>query len=490
MSDSAIEQEVDSESDALLSRGYVLLRRLQLKQQAVEIQAAALELQQALGSAEQGKCDELLELLKQHESLGVSSPWSHPRSTSQVTTYSSDDPKEPLVRGQFSKRCSTETADGESSTLETRPSLDDNPLNADQPQASPWDRLIEALEESQKPESQKPELKVDPKLEAVLNRLSLPSDQTNGSVPRKLRSIPSWVISLAVHVVLLVVLGIVTIQSLDESKIFSIQASSAESETVVFEAISELEPQEVETEPIESPDSSPAFESMAMLSEPSLTSIHEASVALEAGAVIGSAAESVNAASRGSGARGASAQFFGAEAAGNTFCFIVDSSGSMRKGGAFEAAKRELLRSISALKPSQRFYIYFFSDEVEMLRLGEKEPEKFPVYATPENVQMAAEWVSGIQIRGGRAPNDAFDLAIELEPDAIFLLFDGNTKVDVAAHLRKVNRVDDLLSGPIPRVSIHTIGFGDRQHEPLMAKIAAENLGTYRFVPLSNTAKN
>ncbi len=348
------------------------------------------------------------------------------------------------------------------------------------PDSSPWNQLLETLEKAIEGKA----TSIEPLVEPRTVTWSRPSPSEDLPIKGRLRSVPSWVVSLVVHGIALLILGIVTIQTLDDSKVFSIQASSAESETVVFEAIAEDQPQELEAEPIDSSDPSPAFESLATLTTPSLSDNSQLAVEAIPASVRGSSTAEMLASPKSSGARGASAQFFGAEAAGNTFCFIVDSSGSMRKDGAFDAAKRELLRSISALKPTQRFYIYFFSDEVELLRLGNREPEKFPVYATPENLRLAAEWIDGIKIRGGRAPNDAFDLAIEMEPDAIFLLFDGDTKVDVAAHLRKVNRVDDLLSGPVPRVSIHTIGFGDRRNEPLMIRIAEENLGTYRFVPL------
>ncbi len=54
MTDSAIDQEVEPISEALLSQGYALLRYLELRQQAVELEAATLELQRALECAEKG----------------------------------------------------------------------------------------------------------------------------------------------------------------------------------------------------------------------------------------------------------------------------------------------------------------------------------------------------------------------------------------------------------------------------------------------------
>ncbi len=529
MTDSAIDQEVEPISEALLSQGYALLRYLELRQQAVELEAATFELRRALESAEQGKCDALRGMIEQHEQFGAASPL--PTSMVQLPEPSiSPNPAatmKPAATTKLAKSLSLANrlesegalkshADSKQQgpSSETRhatlpsaasvlpnatelPSLiETNQVDIDQvdqdrvetvqvasetlPDSSPWNQLLETLERAIEGQANA----VEPQVESRTTGWSLPPASDHTLAKGRLRSVPSWVVSLVVHGIALLILGIITIQTLDDSKVFSIQASSAESETVVFEAIAEDQPQELEAEPIDSANPSPAFESLATLTTPSLSDNPQLAVEAIPASVRGSSTAEMLTSPKSSGARGASAQFFGAEAAGNTFCFVVDSSGSMRKDGAFDAAKRELLRSISALKPTQRFYIYFFSDKVESLRLGNREPEKFPVYATPENLRLAAAWIDGIKIRGGRAPNDAFDLAIEMEPDAIFLLFDGDTKVDVAAHLRKVNRVDDLLSGPVPRVSIHTIGFGDRRHETLMIRIAEENLGTYRFVPL------
>ncbi|MEQ1830780.1 MAG: hypothetical protein ABL921_32820, partial [Pirellula sp.] len=73
--------------------------------------------------------------------------------------------------------------------------------------------------------------------------------------------------------------------------------------------------------------------------------------------------------------------------------------------------------------------------------------------------------------------------AIQMQPDGIFLLFDGDTKVDVAKFLRKTNRTDDVLSGDSPKVPIHVVHFFQDEYQRQMKQIATENAGTYRFVP-------
>jgi hypothetical protein len=54
--------------------------------------------------------------------------------------------------------------------------------------------------------------------------------------------------------------------------------------------------------------------------------------------------------------------FFGTEARGDRFVFVVDNSSSM-KGGRLEMAVAELRRTIDALSPRQSFYVIFVSDQ-------------------------------------------------------------------------------------------------------------------------------
>jgi hypothetical protein len=177
-------------------------------------------------------------------------------------------------------------------------------------------------------------------------------------------------------------------------------------------------------------------------------------------------------------------QFFGVQATGNTFCYLVDASPSMKRDNAFAAAKSELVRSLAQLKAKQRFYICFFGGDLTLLTLDDPAPEPFPVYATPENLQKTLAWIDMVKIQAeGKAPTEALEKAISLEPDGVFLLFDGDTRIDVPAFLRKANRSADLIAGDQPRVPIHTIGFYDATHAGLMKQIAAENSGTFRFIP-------
>lgn len=188
----------------------------------------------------------------------------------------------------------------------------------------------------------------------------------------------------------------------------------------------------------------------------------------------------------------ASANFFGLEATGNIFCFVVDCSGSMR-GDPFVATKQELLKTISQLKPNQRFSVFFFNQKVFPMSMEDQPPptavpatEDFrpeAVHATPENLMRLQRWMETVQIGSGGPPNQALKIAIKLEPDSIYLLTDGVTRSDVAGNLLKTNRQEDELDGPQIRCPIHTIGFYSTEGEALLQRIATENGGQYRYVP-------
>jgi hypothetical protein len=156
----------------------------------------------------------------------------------------------------------------------------------------------------------------------------------------------------------------------------------------------------------------------------------------------------------------------------------------MRKENAFQAAKAEVFRSFASMKPKQRYYISFFGKEIDPLVLHGTEAEKYPIYATRENVLQTQEWMNRVAIqKEGWPPNDALEQAIAMQPDGIFMLFDGDTKVDVAKFLRQVNRTDDILSEGSPKVPIHVIHFFQEDFRKQMMTVAQENGGTYRFIP-------
>jgi hypothetical protein len=188
---------------------------------------------------------------------------------------------------------------------------------------------------------------------------------------------------------------------------------------------------------------------------------------------------------RGIGGEVSGASFFGVKAAGRKFVFIVDSSNSMRNG-KFDAAKEELLYSIRRLTKEQSFYIIFFDANAERMVLPpDSEPPLLPVPATTENINRCERWVKTVENELRTDPYDAVKFAIEMVPDAIYLLTDGKftDRGRTERYLKANNITDDPVDGKKPRVVVHTICFWQNDGEETLKAIAKEYGGTYRFVP-------
>ena len=83
----------------------------------------------------------------------------------------------------------------------------------------------------------------------------------------------------------------------------------------------------------------------------------------------------------------------------------------------------------------------------------------------------------------GRAPYEPLEFALELKPDVIFLLSDGEFPVGIESLLRERNRVENLFGESRIRSIVHTIGYHSRSGEARMRAIAGQNranIDTYR----------
>ncbi len=181
-------------------------------------------------------------------------------------------------------------------------------------------------------------------------------------------------------------------------------------------------------------------------------------------------------------------QFCGVDGGGSHFVYLVDSSGSMRDG--FQSARTELLASIDQLKPDQRFYVVFFDEEPDYMRISDpRVDESASVMATAENKRRLRTWAMNVEMNKGKAPYEILPFALLLRPDVIFLLSDGEFPVKIEEILREKNRQENLFGESGPISIVHTIRYhgieGDtgRKAEETMIKIAKENGGQYRHVP-------
>lgn len=184
------------------------------------------------------------------------------------------------------------------------------------------------------------------------------------------------------------------------------------------------------------------------------------------------------------GGRMDSTLFFGTQAKGNRFVFVVDNSSSM-KGGRLEMAVAELVKTVEGLSPRQSFYVIFVSDKTYPMFYPQLEPSLVP--ATPANKRLA-EWAPRAILASGKNREliKAMDLAASLQPQAVYLLWDGDlrysetVRLDVLTHLTQPNQWNFI---------VHTLGMGitSPNAEQNLRTIAQAHNGTFRRIDVSAT---
>ena len=162
--------------------------------------------------------------------------------------------------------------------------------------------------------------------------------------------------------------------------------------------------------------------------------------------------------------------FMGHSMRGGSFVYVIDHSGSMA-GDKIEFTKNELIKSIMKLNARQKFFVIFYDDMFITM------PASGLVKADKANKDKYIEWIRGIDSGGGTKPVPAVLKALSLKPNGIWLMSDGEfyNADQEAQDIRRAN--------PDAKVHIHTIAFHDPAGEPILKRIAKENRGEYSFVP-------
>jgi hypothetical protein len=173
----------------------------------------------------------------------------------------------------------------------------------------------------------------------------------------------------------------------------------------------------------------------------------------------------------GNGKGGPKAGFFGTKEAGATFVFVVDGSGSMR-GERFQRALAELRKSIKELKSWQKFCVIFYNDIPVPLFHPDATAKLYP--STSAQRVKANKWMLQLAPGGGTEPVEALKQALELQPDVVFFLTDGNIPPETREATKRANRYNTI---------VHTVGFESRDGEGILKEIAKDNGGRYRYVP-------
>ena len=306
-------------------------------------------------------------------------------------------------------------------------------------------------------------------------------DDDKESEPPKRSRPAAWLVSAITHAVVLLLLALITLQTHRPKDQVALSASASETNETAMETFT-IESSEPETDPTEPTPSETEYE-LSPLGEIAASDFApDAPPAPPAAASMASSSQMSAAAMSLSSDSDAKIQFCGVEGGGNHFVYLVDSSGSM--GDAFNSAREELLHSIDALKPEQRFYVVFFDAESDFMRLSNaKQDEPRSVHATTANKASLKRWAMRISMDRGRAPYDPLKFALKLKPDVIFLLSDGEFPQGIEDLLKEENKFENLFGDSGPISIVHTIGYHSREGESRMRRIAEQNEGQYRHVP-------
>ncbi len=174
------------------------------------------------------------------------------------------------------------------------------------------------------------------------------------------------------------------------------------------------------------------------------------------------------------------ADFLGSTSEGRRFCIIADNSNSVA-GASLAQLKKEIMRTITQLKPTSQFFIIYFNKT--------DFPMPFPNWlsAEKENIEKVRPWVEQAGTALGTRPNSSFVRAFKLDPppDCIFFMTDGqfqNKKTEDVVEL--LNR----LNAKEPKVQVNTIWFTKgsgktpKKAAPMtvLRNIAEKNGGTFK----------
>ncbi|MFN3191605.1 MAG: vWA domain-containing protein [Aureliella sp.] len=170
---------------------------------------------------------------------------------------------------------------------------------------------------------------------------------------------------------------------------------------------------------------------------------------------------------------GRGASFFGAYAEGNRFIYVLDSSRSML-GDRWVYACTKLIDSLNGLKPGQEFYVICFDMETTLLFNGTPQTAKF-YPADDETIERVQNWLRSRILGRATMPAEALTMALKFNPDAIFLLSDGELQDNSRMLMRRLNS----NTSQYRQIPIHTVHLFSAQGKETLKAIARENKGSF-----------
>ncbi|HUS38615.1 MAG TPA: hypothetical protein VMX74_04155 [Pirellulales bacterium] len=167
---------------------------------------------------------------------------------------------------------------------------------------------------------------------------------------------------------------------------------------------------------------------------------------------------------------------FGLTGEGYKFAYVFDASSSMTSdaGRPLAAAKRELISSLQSLGKTHQFQIIFYNEYQTIFNPTGVQGRLF--FATEPNVEAAEKFVAGVRASLSTDHYPALITAINMSPDVIFFLTDGE---DPSLTGNELTKIAERNRGS----AIHVIQFGTSppSRENWLKKLARQNAGQYQF---------
>jgi hypothetical protein len=260
---------------------------------------------------------------------------------------------------------------------------------------------------------------------------------------RRYEALPPWLFSMIVHMLAVIGLGMVQlgINTHDSLNLLFLASDQPQGEEIEVEGLADLDLDvSVTVASFSESDDTPApLADNELLAN--LESDLENLVSSEGGVTSLLPGDGLGAIGDTSGSKG-DASFFGLSGEGSKFVYVFDRSESMNSTltrysenmliGSITpllAAKAELVRSMKALSSRHQFQMVFYNHEPWLFSDDHYDRELFA--ATSENKQRAEKFVTSMVATGFTNHLGALDMAIDLEPDVIFLMTDAQAKDDL-----------------------------------------------------------
>ena len=149
------------------------------------------------------------------------------------------------------------------------------------------------------------------------------------------------------------------------------------------------------------------------------------------------------------------------------------------QGERWERAVYELERSIMDLGDDQNFCIVLYN-RFTVIMGNEKRMALVP--PNEENLDRAFTWLRQQSPSGGTYPRQALSLALTEQPDAIFLLSDGEIQDNSEAFLKANNISMAKGIGENRQIPVHTIALLSTFGQRSLKRISDGNEGTFTRV--------